>query len=400
MARAGRILRLTDAGVARLRPETREYVVRDSRTPCLGVRVRPSEARSFVHRGGPEHGSRRTTLGPAAFMTVEEARRRCLELEAAAPAAGAASPVPSFEAFVAGEWASACLPRLKASTRRGADIVLKRRLLPAFGGPPLDAIGPEAVRRWFDDYSKDAPGGANRALAFLRQMLGHAAACGHLEKNPTRGIKLNPRPRLARFLSKEEILRLGRALEECEAGRPGRREQAEAIRLLLATGCRKSEITNLRWSEVRGDALELADGKTGPRRVLLSAQALRILGRRPRPGGPWVFPGLADPALRRELPLWRAVRRKAGLEDVRLHDLRHTFASHAVLQGVPLPVVARLLGHKSVSMTLRYAHIADRDVEAAAERIGLALDNALENRPVPEPSKSNGQRPRSVVEAC
>ena len=151
--------------------------------------------------------------------------------------------------------------------------------------------------------------------------------------------------------------------------------RAVIIRLLLLTGCRKGEIVHLRWSEVHRDALVLADSKTGARKVPLNTQARRILERQARGGSPFVFPSPLDPSRPRSyaLSLWHRVRRQADIEDVRLHDLRHTHASHAVMNGVPVPVVSRLLGHSSVRMTLRYAHLGDREIEAAAERIGEAI---------------------------
>ena len=138
----------------------------------------------------------------------------------------------------------------------------------------------------------------------------------------------------------------------------------------------------LRWQDIDGGTLNLADAKTGPRRVLLSAPARAILERQPRSAGAYVFPSPLDPGrpMSSGLPLWYRVRKEARIEDVRLHDLRHTFASHAVLQGIPLPVVSRLLGHKRPSMTLRYAHVGDREVEAAAERIGVAIARVLGGR--------------------
>ena len=201
-----------------------------------------------------------------------------------------------------------------------------------------------------------------------------AIACGHVETDPTRGIRRNRRQALSRFLSREEIDRLLEALET-HARTDGARQQADIVRLLLFTGCRRGEIVGLRWSEVRGNALALADAKTGPRRVPLNAQALSILDRQPRGESPFVFPSPYDPSRPRgpELGLWYRVRHEIGIEDVRLHDLRHTHASHAVMNGVPVPVVARLLGHSSTRMTLRYAHLGDRDIEEAAERTGLAI---------------------------
>ncbi|MCY4232090.1 MAG: tyrosine-type recombinase/integrase, partial [Alphaproteobacteria bacterium] len=108
-------------------------------------------------------------------------------------------------------------------------------------------------------------------------------------------------------------------------------------------------------------------------------RARAILDRQPRGESPFVFPSPRDPARPRgpELSLWYRIRREAGIEDCRLHDLRHTVASHAVMNGVPLPVVSRLLGHSTVHMTLRYAHLADRDIEAAAERVGAAMEQVM-----------------------
>ena len=157
----------------------------------------------------------------------------------------------------------------------------------------------------------------------------------------------------------------------------------DIIRLLLLTGCRKSEIVTLRWQDIDGDTLNLGDAKTGPRRVFLNVPARAILERQNRSGSAYVFPSPLDPGrpLSSDLPLWYSVRKRAGIEDVRLHDLRHSFASHAVLEGIPLPVVSRLLGHKRPSMTLRYAHVGDRETEAAAERIGAAIARLLDAPP-------------------
>ena len=218
-------------------------------------------------------------------------------------------------------------------------------------------------------------------MGLLRRILNQAVACGHLDTNPAKGIKRNPRPKLTRFLLREEIQRLHRALDHHAGARPSRARQADIIRLLLLTGCRKSEIMTMRRQEFDGDALNLAVAKSGPRRIVLNAPARAILERQPRTGSAYVFPSPFDPArpLSSHLPLWYLVRREIGIEDVRRQDLRHTFASHAVLQGVPLPVVSRLLGHKRPSMTLRYALVGDRETEAAAERIGVAIARALDS---------------------
>ena len=170
-----------------------------------------------------------------------------------------------------------------------------------------------------------------------------------------------------------------RAVLDEQSGK-SRTQQADIIRLLLLTGCRRSEIVRLRWSEVRGNVLALADSKTGPRNVPLNTAARRILeGQRER-GSPFVFPSPRDAARPRglNLSLWYRIRKQAGIEDVRLHDLRHTVASHAVMNGVPVPVVSRLLGHSNVRMTLRYAHLGDREIEAAAETIGQSIAEIMD----------------------
>jgi len=379
-----RKMRLSDRAVARLGAASSEYSVWDTRVTGLGVRVRPSGHRSFVVLDNRSGRSKRRTLGPVTHMTVDEARSRCLAIQSGdmdilpdRPLA----PVPLFGDFVAGVWRTECFHRFKPSSRRSTSSALASQLLPAFGGMPLDRITRRDVMAWFDRYSGTAPGGANRVLATLRQILNHAVVHGHLEVNPANGIRRNPKRTFNRFLSRDETRRLHAELDRLVAERPARAAPADLIRLLCFTGCRLSEIRTLRWSEVCVDTLDLGDSKTGPRKVYLNSETRRIIERQPRMGSDHVFPSPRDPAvpISQFVRLWFILRERAGLEDVRLHDLRHNYASHAVLNGVPLPTVARLLGHRQVSMTLRYAHVADREVEAAAERIGTAIVGICES---------------------
>ena len=371
---------LTDAGIARLRPREREYTVWDSRVPDLGVRVRPSGARTYVMLRETNGRATRVSLGPVSIKSVVEVRRECHALKAKPEPGNAEKPAraaPLFRDFVEGEWKAANFERYKPETQRGVRYALAGKILPAFGSKPVDRITPGQVRRWFDGLSRTAPGNANHALGVFRQIMNFAIDCGCIDSNPTRGVQKNRRPKLTRFLSREEIARLHAILDR-QTGKTNR-QQADIIRLLLLTGCRRGEIVQLRWSEVRGDTLLLDDSKTGPRRVPLNTQALSILERQPRAGSPFVFPSPFDPARPRslDLRLWYRVRREAGIEDARLHDLRHTYASQAVMNGVPMPVVSRLLGHSNVSMTLRYAHLGDREIEAAAERVGRCLGDLM-----------------------
>ena len=288
---------------------------------------------------------------------------------------------PSFEEFVSGSWRIACYERCKPSTRQRMDSALRTQLVPTFGPQRLSEIDRSEVHQWFDRYSETAPAGANRMLDILRQIFNYAIECGHIDTNPTRGVRHNPRPRVTRFLSQDEIARVHAALD-AHRGRGSGRQQAAIIRLLLLTGCRKGELVGLRWKEVDGEQLRLVDSKTGPRTVYLSKTAQAVIARQPRTGSPYVFPSLTDGSRPRssEISLWRKVRREARVEDVRLHDLRHTFASHAVMRRVPLPVLSQLLGHSRDRMALRYAHVGDREAEEAAERIGVEIARLLDEQ--------------------
>ncbi len=371
-----RRMRFSDRNVARLGMETSEYTVWDTRAAGLGVRVRPSGHRAFIYLDSRGGSSKRRTLGQTTLMGVDEARAKCLNIQSdGIEAQEPTTTVPLFGDFVAGAWGSECYERQKPSTRRTVASRLANHLLPAFGNVSLDRIDRRSVHLWFDRYSASAPAGANRTLDVLHQIMNHAKVHGHIETNPASGIRRNPRRKLSRFLSRVEIRRLHDELDRCVAERPSRAAQADIIRLLSYTGCRFSEIRTLMWQEVGVGTLDLSDSKTGPRTVYLNSKAREVIERQQRTDSAYVFPSPASLSrpVSRTLSLWYLVRTRAGIEDVRLHDLRHTFASWAVMRGVPLPTVAKLLGHRQVSMTLRYAHVHDKDVEAAAERVGRII---------------------------
>ena len=176
-----------------------------------------------------------------------------------------------------GAWTEAHFGRYRPSTRAGVRSALSKRLLPAFGGMRLHEIRRPVVLHWFEAASRTTPGAANFALDLLRQILNFAVSAGHLDANPARGLKRNRRTPRTRFLSRDEVRLLHRALDELAQRSPNAAEQADVIRLLLLTGCRRGEIVALRWCEVAGDTLALSDAKTGPRRVPLCERARAIL---------------------------------------------------------------------------------------------------------------------------
>ena len=285
---------------------------------------------------------------------------------------------PTFRAF-ADEYLGRCEPHWKPSGRKTVRIYLKARILPAFGGMRIDEIGPVEVAAWFDAASRDRPGAANRALEILRAMMFRAEEWGWRERdtNPCFGIRKNPRKNVARFLDTDELARLGRALEAHEAKWP---EAVAAIHLLALTGCRRSEVLNLRWRDIGEDAIKLPDSKTGPRAVPLGEAAKEQLDAFPgdRSVDSFLFQRYAEGRGAYSLAAcWRTVCNDAKPGGLRLHDLRHTMASHAVMSGENLPLVGRLLGHRRRATTAGYAHLADDHLVEAAEKVGSLIAGSM-----------------------
>ena len=247
---------------------------------------------------------------------------------------------------------------------------------------PLDRVGAEDVAAWFDAASRDRPGAANRALEILRAMMFRAEEWGRRERgtNPCLGIRHNPKRRIARFLDTDELARLGRALDARAAEWP---EEVQAIRLLALTGCRRGEVLNLRWRDICDDALNLADSKTGPRAVPLGEAArahIKALPGRRDPDA-YLFPRYAGKRMPKTLiGRWQAICSDAQIGRLRLHDLRHTAASQAVMAGENLPLVGKLLGHNRHRTTAGYAHVADDHLFEAAEKVGNIIAEAMTYR--------------------
>ena len=227
-------MRLTDRAIARLRPREQEHTVWDNQFVGLGVRVRPTGGRSYVLLEDTGGRSRRVSLGPVSLKTVAEVRRECHARKAEPEVTGAPRRVaPLFRDFVEGAWKEAHFDGYKPSTRKGVQSLFDRQLLPAFGSKPLDRIASAQIGRWFDRFSRTAPGNANHALDLLTQIINFAIARGYLETNPARDVKRNPRRMLTRFLSREEVARLHRVLDR--QTRDSRREGSVAKSGYLVT---------------------------------------------------------------------------------------------------------------------------------------------------------------------
>ena len=221
---------------------------------------------------------------------------------------------------------------------------------------------------------------ANRAVDILVKMFNLAEAWGlrRRGKNPCRFVRrYKVEKHHERFLTHEELYRLGQVLEVAPAERLASTHAAAAIRLLVLTGCRRNEILGLRWEDLDFEAgeMRLADSKTGARVVPMPPPAAKVLADLPRVrGNPWVFPGRKKGTHQRNLnDSWDRVRKRADLDGVRLHDLRHSFASRALALGEGLPMIGRLLGHRKVQTTARYAHLRRESVQASTAKVAESI---------------------------
>ena len=349
-------------------------VFRDRALAGFAVVVEPSGRKTYVLERGAAGA---VALGRHGSVSAEAARRRAADL-----LAGDARPAPSVaEAAILylREYVECCCkPATVAQYRRAID----RHIVPALGALPLAAVG-RAHAAELQHRLADRPAAANQAVAVLGRLIDHAAERGLAapRANPCRGLPRYRAGRRERFLTDAELRRLGGALARLEKDGAIAPHAAAAIRLLALTGCRRNEILRLRWDDVRLETMELClrDSKTGPKTVPLSPEAAEILARLPRvPGNPWVVPGrrTGAPVSGIFLP-WRRARRLAGLDDVRLHDLRHSFASRALALGESLPTIARLLGHARVETTSRYAHLARDTIREAAARVARTIGDDL-----------------------
>ena len=366
---------LSEARIKGLKPRRRAYEVRDAKLKGFGVRVLPSGAkRFFVHT---QHNGKRSwqTVADANAVDLNEARSRAEAM--LGTLRGAASTQISSEETLFESVAEAVFQRYarvwKPRTLEVNRSYLRRQILPSFAGRQVADITRRDVQRWFASL-RATPGSANRAAPVLSIIFQEATLLGYRpeESNPCRRLRRYRRNARERYLSNDEFTRLAAILSNHEAQWP---QHVAAVRLLALTGCRRNEILSLRWSDYREGHLFLRDSKTGPRTVWLSSSARGILERLDH-RGTWVFQtnrGNAQPSSNWLRHFWRRVRDEANLSDVRLHDLRHSYATFALRQGESVLAIGRLLGHASPEVTLKYTHLADEMVREATEVIDAAL---------------------------
>ena len=229
---------------------------------------------------------------------------------------------------------------------------------------------------------KAGKGTATRTVGLLGNIFSYGFDCGFVDMSPVRGVKKYFDKKGKRYLRTQELVALGQAL--ADGASLGSNPQVFAVlKLLILTGARKGEIEALRWDAVDfiGGYLRLAVSKTGQKAIPLNGGALEILNAVPKlEGSPFVFPAHRSDGYYEGTPkVWRIIREVAGLENVRMHDLRHSFASIAVSGGASLPIIGALLGHKDSATTQRYAHLHDDPLKAASEAVGDKISAILKN---------------------
>ncbi|MCP4183440.1 MAG: site-specific integrase [Hyphomicrobiales bacterium] len=274
--------------------------------------------------------------------------------------------------------------------RKAATIVLysdflKRIVLPKLGRLRADQVRYSDIAGLHHDIRK-TPLQANRVLAVLSTMFTWAERVGIRERNtnPCTDVKKYKEEKRERYLSINELDRVGDVLDQCETDKSVNPFAIAAIRLLIFTGCRRDEILTLQWEfvDVESAKLNLPDSKTGKKVIHLNAPALNVLSSIPRiEGNPYVICGRNEGArlvnLRKP---WIRICKLAGIEGVRLHDLRHTFASVGASGGVSLQIIGKLLGQSQIATTQRYAHLAADPVKATNEAIGQQIASMMKGK--------------------
>jgi integrase len=384
--------KLTKRSVEALKLRTSNYIAFDAELPGFGVRVMPRGKRFFLVQYRRHGRTRRVMLGQFGPLTAEVARRRALMLLAQARS-GESDPAVDRDSlrqsltveqlgarFLREHVAVRCKSTFQSEYRRSVELFIN----PFLGKQRIRSVTTADVAELHGSLSH-IPYQANRILGVLSKMMNLAGIWGLRDRhsNPCEDIERYPEHKRERFLSLKEVEALGRALDAADSNGNEGKYACTAFRLLLLTGCRLTEIQKLRWEHVYLDEgeLRLPDSKTGAKTIHLGTAAialLRALARVER--NPFVIAGKNSGSHLTDLQRpWRRIRSAAGLDEVRIHDLRHTFASGGLAVGEGLSMIGKLLGHSQMQTTARYAHLAADSVKQAADKIAERIARALLN---------------------
>ena len=381
---ANRIPRISKRSVDAVKAGGTDTVYWDGELTGFGLRVRRSGRKSYVVQTRIARKLSWFTIGPHGPLNPDQARARALEILACAKKgidprdADARRKAEPSMADLGRRFLEEYVPvHCKPSTREEYSRSVRLFVDPVIGELRVPEVQRKDIAALHHGL-RDKPYQANRTLGVLSKMFSLAEVWGWRpdSSNPCRHVKRYKEHKRERFLSPEETERLGQVLRDVEEEMPS---AVAAFRLLLLTGCRMSEIRDLRWEYVKDDCIELPDAKTGGRVVPLGPEARAVLSSIPRDeDNPWVIAGRLPGSHLTDLQRpWRRIRKQAGLEGVRIHDLRHSFASRALALGESLTMIGKLLGHTQVQTTARYAHLARDSIQTAAARITGSIGGNL-----------------------
>ncbi len=375
--------KLTDKLVKSLpAPASGNKITYDTNVHGFGFRVTAAGARAFILNYRINGRERRYTIGAYPDWSVgaarEEAKRLKRQVDRGYDPMGqrhaerAAPTVAELARRFLEEHAMRKVLRAQADDR----AMIEKLVLPVIGQLKVHDVRRDDIDRLHRDISRTRPIRANRVAQLLSKMFSLAVRWEYRSDNPVKGIHRNPEPKRTRYLSDDELKRLIAAL----ASRPNQ-TSANAIRMLLLTGARRGEVLNARW-----DQFDLEAGVwTKPsahtkqkkeHRVPLSALVMQLLSQMRNSAGssPYVFPGRVPGKPLKEIKgFWAGVCKEAKIEDCRIHDLRHTYASILASAGHSLPVIGALLGHTQPNTTARYSHLFDDPLREATEQVGSVV---------------------------
>jgi integrase len=389
--------RLTDSVIRHLKPPaTGLRIVWDDICRGLGIRVTANGSKSFVLHYRHHRRQRSLTIGSFPDWSASQARERAQELRREVDIGvdplgrrQAADDAPTV-AKLADHYRQVHMPRKRSA--HGDEAMLRNDILPRLGAEKVIDIERRDIAKLHRDIAKRAPYVANRTLSLLSKMLTIAKAEGWIVANPCEGVERMPEETRERFLNEDEIDRLMTILDQHPCG------SADAVRLLILTGARKSEALTAEWSHFDLDTGTWVKPSSHTKqrrshRVPLSQPAMELLrrmsddrdariaeakaaGHIPR-NEQYLFPGTKKRGSQASLnDYWKLCQREAGLTDVRIHDLRHSYASVLASSNVSLLVIGRMLGHTQSATTQRYAHLLDQPLRDAAEIVGRKVTAA------------------------
>jgi integrase len=375
--------RLTIRSIETLEPRKSAYIIFDERGGKFGVRVTPAGVKTYVIQYRAKGRVRKVALGRVGTLTPDEARKLAQTMlgrvshgddpaQERADYRGSSNLSAVCDRFVEAHVKQHCKP----STQKEYQRVVEKFIKPELGNRKVADITRADISKMHHDY-RAFPYQANRTLGVLSKLFNLCEVWGLRPdgSNPCRHVPKNRENKKERFLSPEEIARLGALLDRLDATHEESPFVTAALRLLILTGCRLGEILKLEWASVKDGYLDLADTKTGPRRIPLPPAAQDILDNLPLiQGNPYVISGKNEKDHWNDLQRpWRRIRKMAKLTDVRIHDLRHTYASNAIRAGIDLAMVSKLLGHTQIHTTMRYVHLADDPIRKAAATVAAVL---------------------------